>query len=114
MDYLATQKRATRSLTRNGLSYSMIRGGGVENVDGVEIEVPEKPLSVTGVKVDYAPKEIDGTNILSGDIRLVVTAEQDVQIGDRIEVDGIMYRVQKPNPVKPADVIIVYKPQLRA
>lgn len=81
---------------------------------GIEIETPELTLSITGVVVQYKLSEIDGTLIESGDFQIAATAETEIKIGDWIDVDGRRYRVIQPNPIKPAGVVILYKPQLRA
>ncbi|MCE9913731.1 hypothetical protein LZ642_19310, partial [Hafnia paralvei] len=71
-------------------------------------------LSVNGIITQYRLNEIDGTLIQGGDIQLTATAEVEIIIDDRIEVDGKRYRVIAPNPVKPANTLLLYKPQLRA
>lgn len=103
-----------RLIKQNGMACILFRGGGVENVGGIEVEVPEEQLSIIGIIVQYKPHEIDGTLIEAGDIQIIATAGTEIRIGDRIEVDGRRYRVIQPNPVKPAAVLLLYKPQLRA
>lgn len=114
MDYVATARRTTSQIKRNGMVFPLIRGGGVTIEDGIETEMPEEKFSVTGIVVEYSPREIDGKLILAGDTRLAATNEQEIRIGDFIDVYGKLYRVIEPNPVKPAGVLICYRPQLRA
>lgn len=114
MDYEGAQRRLIDAVKRNGIAYPLIRGGGVINENGVEVEVPEVKMDINGLVIAYKLSEIDGSLIQSGDIQLIVTPEKEIRIGDHIEVDGISYRVQEPNPIKPADVLLAYKPQLRA
>lgn len=115
MDYVATARRTTSQIKRNGMTFPLVRGGGVViNSEGVEIDEPEENLSIIGIVVEYKTGEIDGKLILAGDTRLVTTNEQEIRAGDRIDVYGTLYRVIKPNPVKPAGVLICYRLQLRA
>lgn len=106
---------ALRILKKYGVSYQVKRAGKhwVDD-NGVEHHEPESLFSIIGVKVLYKPYEIDGTLILSTDIKMVLSPEIDIRKGDSVLVDGIWLRVHEPNPVKPADVVICYKPQLRA
>nr|WP_305071609.1 hypothetical protein [Providencia sp. wls1938] len=113
--YQRGYQTALRMLNKYGASYQVKRDGKhwVDD-DGIEHHEPESLLSVTGVKVLYKPYEVDGTLILSTDIKIVLSPDVDIRKGDSILVDGIWFRVHEPNPVKPADIIICYKSQLRA
>lgn len=62
----------------------------------------------------YAPGEIDGTVIVNGDVQIVFTSEQEIKIGDVVDIDGTAYRIVNPNPAKPASLVLCYKAQLRA
>ena len=113
VNYLRMQATATRLLTENGAAYDVTRKGGVRVVAGKEIHDPDLSFTAVGVRIDYDPKEINGTNILAGDISIHFTSECDLQVGDLVEVDGKPYRVINPHPVKPGPVIICYQSQLR-
>lgn len=114
INYQRMQATATRMIRQNGISYNVIRKGSVTVIAGVEHRSDDIRFTATGVKTDYQPGEIDGTVIESRDVRIVFTAEQEIKTGDLIDVDGITHRVVKPNPSKPADVVLCYKAQLRA
>ncbi|CNF22612.1 TPA: hypothetical protein PXN96_003894 [Yersinia enterocolitica] len=114
INYPRMRATATRLLTENGIAYQLTRGGGVEFVGGVEVDIPLESFSVIGVISSYSPGEIDGTLIQNGDVKMSATADVEIRIGDLIMVDGKKHRVIKPNPVKPAALLICYKPQLRA
>ncbi|WP_333893343.1 hypothetical protein [Atlantibacter subterraneus] len=115
IDYRRMRATATRLLTENGKTYQLTRGGGtVRDQFGKEVTTPTVTATVTGVITEYAPREIDGSLIVTGDRRMAATAETEVRIDDRIEIDGKKWRVVQPNPVKPADVLISYNIQLRA
>ncbi|VEJ54627.1 hypothetical protein [Pragia fontium] len=105
---------ATRLITQNGATYTLTRGGGVEVIGGVEVDIQPETHIITAIKSDYASGEIDGTLVLNGDVKMSATAEVEIRIGDLILIDGKSHRVIKPNPVKPASLLLCYKPQLRA
>ncbi|MCV2684316.1 hypothetical protein KVN08_16720 [Enterobacter hormaechei] len=115
IDYRRMRATATRLLTESGKAYQLTRGGTTTR-DQYGKEVITEPISatVTGVITEYSTREIDGSLIATGDKKLAATFETEVRIGDLIDIDGKMWRVVQPNPVKPADVLISYNIQLRA
>ncbi|MEL4885713.1 hypothetical protein N6P31_01285 [Pectobacterium betavasculorum] len=114
INYSRMRATATRLLTENGMTYDVKRKGVIRVVAGKEIHEPDLNFTATGVRTDYDPKEIDGTNILSGDVRIAFTAEAELVTGDLVEVDGKQHRIVKPHPVKPAKLVLCYQAQLRA
>ncbi|RTN95722.1 hypothetical protein [Enterobacter sp. WCHEn090032] len=114
INYQQMQATATRMLKQNGMAYSVTRKGSVTVIGGVEHKTDDVHFFAVGVKTEYEPGEIDGTVIKNGDVRIVFTAEQEIKIGDVVDIDGTAYRVVKPNPAKPAALVLCYKAQLRA
>nr|WP_282563459.1 hypothetical protein [Providencia stuartii] len=113
--YQRGQSTTLRMLKKYGVSYQAKRDGKhwVDD-EGQERFEPETLFSVVGVKTQYKPYEIDGTLILSTDIKMILPPDIDIQKGDKVLVDGVWLRVHEPNPVKPADIVICYQSQLRA
>jgi len=111
--YPRMKSLADRLLPKYGIEYSVTRKGTTTVVNGKEVTEPDQIFTATGVKTDYQPREIDGTLIKTGDIRIVFQAEPEIKIGDLVTVDIAQYRVVQPNPVKPADLTLCYKAQLR-
>lgn len=114
IDYQRMQARTTRMLRQNGMTYNVTRKGSVTVIGGVEHKTEAVRFTAVGVKTEYAPGEIDGTVIVNGDVQIVFTAEQEIKIGDVVDIDGTAYRIVKPNPAKPAVLVLCYKAQLRA
>lgn len=114
IDYQRMQVRTTRMLRQNGATYNVTRKGSVTVIGGVEHKTEAVHFTAVGVKTEYAPGEIDGTVIVNGDVQIVFTAEQEIKIGDVVDIDGTAYRVVKPNPAKPGVLVLCYKAQLRA
>ncbi|EOG5422615.1 hypothetical protein ACLE0V_000072 [Cronobacter sakazakii] len=101
-------------LLRYGTTWQITRPGKPEVVAGVEQARPEIRFDAVGVRRDYIPAEVDGTLIIGGDLRIVFTADQELLVGDLVDIDGTQYRIVNPNPVKPADLALCYRAQLRA
>lgn len=114
IDYQRMKARTTRMLRQNGVAYNVTRKGSVTVIGGVEHKTEASRFTAVGVKTEYAPGEIDGTVIVNGDVQIVFTAEQEIKIGDVVDIDGTAYRVVKPNPAKPGVLVLCYKAQLRA
>lgn len=114
IDYQHMQARTTRMLRQNGATYNVTRKGSITVIGGVEHKTDDVQFTAMGVKTEYAPGEIDGTVIVNGDVQIVFTAEQEIKIGDMVDIDATTYRVVKPNPAKPASLVLCYKAQLRA
>lgn len=114
INYERMRATSTRMLTENGMAYDVLRKGSIRVVAGKEILEPDKTFPAVGVRTDYKSGEIDGTVILNGDVRIVFTAEAELSVGDMVNIDGKQHRIVKPNPVKPATLLICYRAQLRA
>jgi|GEM_PF-68473 len=106
IDYLRMQARTTRMLRQNGALYNVTRKGSVTVIGGVEHKTEEVRFTAVGVKTEYAPGEIDGTVIVNGDVQIVFTSEQEIKIGDVVDIDGTAYRIVNPNPAKPASLVL--------
>lgn len=104
---------ALKLVSKYGMKYSVLRRGKVTIVNGKEVITGNQNFTATGIKTNYNPIEIDGTVIQSGDIQMVFSANVELKINDIVIIDGEKYLIKQPNPVKPADVLICYKAQLR-
>lgn len=114
VNYTRMRATTTRLLKENGAEYPVKRKGKVTVTGGIEHHEPDETFTATGVRSDYKPGEIDGTVIINGDVRIVFTADTELRTGDMVDVDGKWHRIEKPNPVMPARLILCYRAQLRA
>ncbi|EOV0676284.1 hypothetical protein ACOII5_001781 [Cronobacter dublinensis] len=114
VNYQRKRSSAERLLHGYGTTWTITRPGGGEVIAGVEDARPEIRFDAVGVRSDYKPVEVDGTIIIGGDVRIVFTADQELLVGDLVDIDGTQYRIVNPNPVKPADLVLCYRAQLRA
>lgn len=104
MDYEKAKQTAMRMIGKNGMAYQVVRGGGVEVVNGIEQTKEEKTFEVKGVRFSYGPRQVQSPSELTSSL---------IQIGDFVIMDGKKWRVVAPNPLQPTDVIIYYELQLR-
>ncbi|OCG24181.1 hypothetical protein A9G45_02680 [Gilliamella sp. HK2] len=111
--YERSSNTALRLLSKYGIEYSVLRKGKVSIVNGKEVITGNQTFTAIGVKTNYNQIEIDGTVIQSGDIQMIFAANIELKINDIVTVDDEKYLIKQPNPVKPADVLICYKAQLR-
>ena len=67
-----------------------------------------------GVALNYNKSEIDGTIVVKGDIKLILEATTTVPLtGDRVTIDGVIYRMMPIKPTSPAGTVVIYEIQLR-
>ena len=67
-----------------------------------------------GAAFNYNTKEIDGSNIQNGDIRLLLESPTTPpNNGDTATIDGNGYRIMNIKSVSPAGTVVVYQVQLR-
>lgn len=70
----------------------------------------------SGVRDQYALRDIDGTLIRAGDVRIyMVWDDQDPipQVGEKLIMDGQTWMIVKPNPIKPGPIVLLYEIQAR-
>lgn len=62
----------------------------------------------------FSRDEIDGTNVLKSDLKLIVEAKTDTpEVGDIVYVNGITYRIISVMTVSQAGTAIIYEVQVR-
>lgn len=109
-DYTRQRETATRLITKNGKSITLNRvtQGAYDPSTGDASEVASTAVGV-GVLLKFSNNEIDGSNILSSDRKLIYTG-QEPKIDDRY----INERVVSVNPLDPDESgAILYTCQLR-
>ena len=71
-------------------------------------------FTVNGVVDFYSKDEVNGTTILSGDIKLIIESNGNVPTNEDVAtIESIDYRVMNVLHVSPAGVAIIYEVQLR-
>ena len=114
MNYAALVAVANKLIKENGRTFNLTRAGDiVRDTQGRETRLPDTFYSVVGIVTKYSLAEYQNSNIQGGDIKLVCTAQLEIQNGDYIDLDGSRFRVINPNPIQPANTRLVYVAQLR-
>ncbi|MHB1125236.1 MAG: hypothetical protein ACYC0T_21310 [Ramlibacter sp.] len=73
-----------------------------------------------GLELAYGSREIDGTNVQAGDVRLFMsplckdgTPMPAPSPGDSVLLGGVTYRVMRSQPLRPGGVVLAHQAQLR-
>jgi len=114
-DYEGSKDRASKLLKRFGRSIT------IRVLTGKTFDIPTQTNTPTysdvtgnGVTLDFKNSEIDGSLILSSDIKLIIeNLTVEPVIDSTTTIDGVAYRVSSVMLTEPAGVNIVYKIGLR-
>ena len=112
-DYRALKRKVNPLIKKFGMKVMASRPGGVVRVGGEEVVTPPLSFEIVGLREEYKPHEIDGTRVLSGDVKFLCQATEQLQVGDTVNLNNIDYRVVNPNPLKPAATTMLFQLQLR-
>jgi hypothetical protein len=110
MSYEKEQALADRLITKKGapVTLSTQAGASFDPITGAPI-TPSAPASIggTGVKLNYKSREIDGTVILAGDCKLLLSTRQAPLIGMIAALAGETWRVIAADPLSPDSATVV-------
>lgn len=112
-NYLKLLRTANKLIDRFGGSVDVHRTGGVVVEGGSEKVIPSSTFAVVGVQVDYKASEIDGSRVISGDVKFLCKASPAVKVGDMFALPEGDKRVVNTNPLNPAGTVLLYQLQLR-
>ena len=87
--------------------------GSINPITGVVTSGTDASVTTTGLLVSFADKMIDGTRILDGDRKLVISSEHEPLPSDKPVIGGEEWSIVKINPIKSVDVAVVYFVQVR-
>lgn len=121
MDYKATASRATAMIKANGAAIRLTRvAAGDYNPDTSEVEGGTKRYDGWGAKFDYESRQIDGTSILAGDVRILLAVDGLPRPlpGDLITMApdtaaAETWRVIRPKTTEPALIPVMHEVQAR-
>lgn len=116
-DYTKTAATVDRLLKRFGASATLQRvvHGTYDPDTGTTTADTTSTWTGVGAKFDYEQKEIDGTNIRTGDQRvyLSVVGIVNPQSGDTLAIGATTYNVVASRPLQPALMAVLYDVQVR-
>ena len=91
----------------------LIKGGGVEMVNGVEVVTPHQTFTIQGLIRDVNARDVNGDTIRAEDKRGIFSAYVPIEKGNWIVVDGVKYEVVNPRAIRPQLSVVAYRPILR-
>lgn len=117
-DYAASATRALASITRSGTDVTITREVAASFDPTTGQTTPGADIVATGkgVQTRYSNRDIDGTVIKRGDMRLDVAASGlsvEPEQNDSVEIDSVDWIVVNVELIKPATVPVLYICQVR-
>jgi hypothetical protein len=109
---------ASKLLAAKGepVTITFLGGGATDPITG-EADTPAANVDYTanGYPSKYMQKDIDGTNIQAGDVRLILELlSVRPEVGCQATVDAETYRVMDVQPIRLSGSDVIYICQLRA
>lgn len=83
------------------------------NVTTLENELTTETSTVYAVKDNFDRSEIDNTNILIDDIKLLIAGDTEITAKDIIEIEDKQYKIISIKKIKPANELIYQEIQVR-
>lgn len=115
-DYNRMAALSLRLLQRFGAVHTLTRlAPGSRDVEAGTTPTTPTTYSVTGAKFDYAQRDIDGTEVRTGDQRFLMAPNAAVtpQTGDRLTIAGQDWQVIRSSPLSPAGTVVLHEVQIR-
>ncbi len=118
-DYNQAARDAYELISEFGVAITLTlygnEAGGFDPIIGDEL-APSADIVVNGVGVlvDYRTDEIDGTNIIQGDAKLLCSLDGIPEINMIVHFNNKAWRVVDIKTLQPAGTVIMYKLQVRA
>lgn len=116
-DYVKAAATAKRMLTHFGATVTVTRvtPGAYDPVTGGSTDPVTQTWAPKGVKLEYSEREIDGSQIKTGDQRVYMSAEPGLepQAGDTVTLGSEVWRVVRPRTLAPAGIVVLLDVQVR-
>lgn len=105
---------ALKLLDKFGVLFPGVHVIAPHRENGIEVPGSETPFTILGVVQQYTAFEKQAAGIESGDVRFVCDNSRALEIGDRIRINGVHWRVVQPNPIIPhGENILAHRAQVR-
>ena len=89
--------------------------GGFDPVTGDVIAAqPNVTVNGVGVLINYKTNEIDNTNILAGDAKIICSLTGSPEINMTLSFNGKIWRVINITTLQPSGTVVMYTLQVRA
>lgn len=73
----------------------------------------DAPVTTSGVALAYPARSVDGTTILQGDVRLLLSPDVDPRGYKVATFDGVAHAIVSVQPLSPAGTVLLYELQVR-
>ena len=87
--------------------------GVAKIVGGVEVYEPKEEVKIKGFVRNPKMREIDGEAIIASDKLGVFDNSVEIKKGYQVTIDGEVYVVTDPRPIRQTNVTVAYRPILR-
>lgn len=117
-DYDRIAASALRQIENAGLDVTITRTvvGSFDPTTGGTTAAADIVATASGVQTRYSNRDIDGTVIKRGDMRLLIAASGlsiSPEQGDTATSDSIVWQVVNVESIKPSDTAVLYICQVR-
>ena len=115
VNYRRLNATASRLLRENGkdATLSSVAVGAYDVETGTASETTTTQ-TVNSLQLKYERDEIDGTTVIYGDVKLMVSPNiTRPNTGDTCTLDGVLYAIKSVQEEKPASIVMFYILQLR-
>jgi len=116
-NYTKSAATAKKLLTNFGQDLTFTKAsvsGGQDQFGNPLPGTTELTVTGKGVALEYKRAEIDGTNIVMGDQKLILEATADApEIEMTVPIQGKTFRVMDVMPLEPAGTTVIYTLQVR-
>jgi hypothetical protein len=113
-DYASLKTGTVRSLlTKFGYAVTLTRKAVGAYTPGTGPTTTTSTYTGVGVLDGYNKREIDGTTIQAGDVRLYFEGDTAPVIGDTTTLESAVWRVEDVTPISPGNVAVMWELRLR-
>lgn len=115
-DYASLATTADNIIGTFGIPVTVLsKGIATYNVDTGTVVTTDTTQTANGVITNYDTKDIDGSQVLRGDKRLLLSpiGITSIKPDAKVTIAGISYNVITVNETNPAGVALVYDLQIR-
>jgi hypothetical protein len=114
VNYTNLQKTADNLINNFGGTATLIKvTNGVYDPSTGEVTNVPTESTITIVQSKFKTMEIDGTNIQTNDLKLLLKAGSNVEIKDKIKINNVTYNVINVTPTQPGNIKTHYIVQVR-
>ena len=118
IDYASVAQEADSAIANAGTSLTIKRdtAGVTDPITGITTGGRITSYTATGVKLRFKNRDIDGTLVKAGDLRILLSVAGlniTPESTDTITVSGVDWKIIDVKPLEPAEIVVLYELQIR-